>query len=133
MADDDNLFSEKPLDGADDPSDDAGALAIDSWQTDDEVVVRAPLAGVKPEDLDLTITENLVTIKGSRHDESQVSRGNFFVQECYWGSFERTYKLPASVDAERAKANLKNGILTIHLPKLEQSKKKSIAVEAIEE
>jgi HSP20 family protein len=132
MAEED-LFSEKPLEETSNDSGDAGALAIDSWETTEEVVIRAPLAGVKPEDLDLTITENMVTIKGSRHDESEVTKDNFFVQECYWGSFERTYKLPVSVDAERAKANLKNGILTIRLPKLEQTKTKNISVESIEE
>jgi HSP20 family protein len=108
--------------------DDAGQLAIDAYQTEDSVIVKAPIAGVNPEDLDVTITDDLVTIKGERRDEKQESRENYFVQECYWGSFTRSYVLPTAVDADSADASLKNGILTIAIPKLTKAKARSIKI-----
>ena len=105
-----------------------GQLAIDAFQTEDSVVVKAPIAGVKPEDLEISITDEAVSIKGQRMEEREITRDNYLAQECYWGSFSRTYSLPIAVDSEKAKASLKNGILTISIPKLEKSKKKIIKV-----
>jgi HSP20 family protein len=105
-----------------------GQLAVDAFQTDDSVVVKAPIAGVKPEDLEISITDEAVSIKGQRSEEKEITRDNYLTQECYWGSFSRTYSLPIAVDSEHAKAALKNGILTISIPKLEKSKKKIIKV-----
>lgn len=105
-----------------------GQLAIDAYQNDDSVVLKAPIAGVKPEELEISITEDAVTIKGERKEEKALTRDNYFCQECYWGSFSRMFSLPIAVDSEKAKASLKNGILTIVIPKLEKSKKKIIKV-----
>lgn len=105
-----------------------GQLAIDAYQTNDEVVIKAPIAGVRPEDLDVAITDEMVTIKGSRKEEHEMQKDSFFCQECYWGSFSRSYVLPIAVDADKAQASLKNGILTITLPKLEKTKIRSIKV-----
>lgn len=105
-----------------------GQLAIDAYQTDDEVVVKAPVAGVKPEDLEIAITDEVITIKGERHDDSQMTRDHYFTQECYWGSFSRSYLLPVAVEAEKAQANLQNGILTIKIPKQEKTRTRIIKV-----
>lgn len=105
-----------------------GQLAIDAYQTDDSVVLKAPIAGVRPEDLEISITDDLVSIKGERKEEARIERDNYLCQECYWGGFSRTYSLPVAVDSEKAQAGLKNGILTIAIPKLEKSKTKVIKV-----
>jgi len=107
-----------------------GQLAIDAYETDDSIVVKAPIAGVKPEDLEISITDEAISVKGQRKEEHEITRDNYLAQECYWGSFSRTYNLPIAVDSEKAKASLKHGILTIKIPKLEKSKRKIIKVKA---
>ncbi len=108
--------------------DGGGQLAIDAYQTDDSVVVKAPIAGVNPEDLEVSITDDVVTIKGERRGAEAVSREHYFVQECYWGSFSRSYVLPTSVDADNADAQLKNGILTITIPKLSKTRARKLSI-----
>jgi HSP20 family protein len=105
-----------------------GQLAIDAYQTEDAIVVKAPIAGVSPENMDISITDEMVTIRGERQDEHHLDKGSFFCQECYWGSFSRSYVLPIAVDADKAQASLKNGILTIIIPKLEKTKTRTIKV-----
>lgn len=106
-----------------------GQLAIDAYQTPAEVVIKAPIAGVRQEDLDVTITDEEVTIRGERHDAQSDSIENYLVQECYWGSFTRTYVLPVAVDSDKASAKLVDGILTIVIPKAAKARTKTIAVE----
>ncbi len=108
-----------------------GQLALDVYQTDDVVILKAPIAGVKPADLDVSVTDEVVTIKGARRDEAATSRDGYFIQECYWGDFVRTYVLPVAVDADRAEARLQDGLLTITIPKLEKSKTRTIQIQAI--
>ncbi|MCL5407561.1 MAG: Hsp20/alpha crystallin family protein [Patescibacteria group bacterium] len=105
-----------------------GQLAVDVFQTEDNVVLKAPLAGVKPEDLELSITDEVVTIKGERKEVEEIKRENYLAQECYWGAFARSYVLPMPVTSEKAQATLKNGILTITLPKQEKTKAKKIEI-----
>jgi len=105
-----------------------GQLAVDAYQTNDEVIVKAPIAGVKPQDLEISITDEVLTVRGKRSQEVAVEQADYFCQECYWGAFSRTYVLPVPVDADRAQANLKDGILTIAIPKQEKSKTKVIKI-----
>ena len=106
-----------------------GQLAIDVYQTADTVVVKAPVAGVKPEDLDVSITEEMVTIRGERHDQSTEHVEGYLVQECYWGPFSRSYALPVAVDSEKAVAKLGDaGILTITIPKAAKARTRSLTV-----
>jgi HSP20 family protein len=105
-----------------------GQLAVDVYETDDSVVLKAPIAGVRPDDLEISITDEAVSIKGHRKEEHEITRDNYLAQECYWGTFSRTYSLPIAVDSEKSKASLKHGILTIKIPKLEKSKRKIIKV-----
>ena len=105
-----------------------GELAIDVFDDGENLVIKAPMAGVRPADLELSITEDAVAIKGTRHAEHTEKDTNHLVQECYWGAFERTYTLPVTVDSERAKANLKDGLLTVAIPKTQKSKTKVIEV-----
>jgi len=110
-------------------SDYEGQLAIDVFQTDENVVVKAPIAGVKPEDLDVSVTDGVLTIKGQRTQEEKIRDENYFAQECYWGAFARSFTLPTGLDPENTAASLKNGVLTIKIPKEEKSKTRSIKIE----
>ncbi len=107
-----------------------GQLAVDVYQTDDHIVIRSTVAGVKPEDLNISIDGDMVTIKGQRQEEEEISDDNYLYKECYWGSFSRSIILPVEVKGEEAEATLKNGILTIKLPKVKKTKNVSIKVNA---
>ncbi len=93
--------------------DEIGELAIDVFEDGDNLVIKAPMAGVKANNLELTLTDDIISIKGERRAEHQEKGAHHYVEECYWGSFERTYTLPLAVESEKAKATLKDGLLTI--------------------
>ena len=105
-----------------------GQLAVDVFQTKESVVIKAPIAGVDPKQLEVAIAEDVVTIRGERVDDSVVERENYYVQECYWGAFSRSIIMPVSVNADKAEASLKNGVLSITIPKVIQDKIKKIKV-----
>jgi len=105
-----------------------GQLTIDVYQTDTEIVIKSTIAGVKPEDLDVTINNDMVSIRGERKREEQVSEENYYYQECYWGNFSRSVILPVDIISEKSEASMKNGILTIRLPKSDTNKTKKIQV-----
>ncbi len=107
-----------------------GQLTIDVYQTNDDIVVQTMVAGVRPEDLDITITRDMVTIKGSREKTNATSEENYFYKELYWGSFSRTVLLPQEIDPEATEATEKNGLLTLRLPKIDKEKKRNIRVKA---
>ena len=109
-----------------------GQLAVDVFQTEDDIVLKAPIAGVKSDDLEISITDEVISIKGERKEVEETTKENYFATECYWGSFSRSYILPIAVDAEKATAGLKNGILTLRIPKLEKSKTKTIEIKTEE-
>lgn len=108
--------------------DNEGQLTIDVYQTDNDIVIKSTIAGVKPEDIDVTINNDMVTIHGERRNEEEVTEENYYYQECYWGGFSRSVILPVDVIAEKAEASMKNGILTIRLPKADSNKTKRIQV-----
>jgi HSP20 family protein len=110
-----------------------GQLAIDVYQTNDDVLIKAPIAGVKPEDLDVSVTDGVLTIKGERKQEETIKEQDFFAQECYWGAFARQFTLPTGIDSEKTAASLKNGVLTIKIPKEEKTKTRTIQINAEEE
>ena len=105
-----------------------GQLAVDAYQTNDAVVIKAPIAGVKPADLEISITDEVVSVKGHRRQEVDIEASDYFCQECYWGAFSRSYVLPVAVDADKAQASLKDGILTIAIPKQEKSKTRVLKI-----
>lgn len=105
-----------------------GQLTIDVYQTETEIVIKSTIAGVKPEDLDVSISNDMITIKGDRKNEEIVEDNSYYYRECYWGSFSRSVVLPMDVLAEKIDATLKNGILTIRLPKADVTKTKKIQV-----
>ncbi len=108
-----------------------GQLAVDVYQTDSKVIVKAPVAGVKPEELDITVTDDMVTIRGERKEEKKVEKEDYLCQECYWGAFSRSVVLPIPVASEKAKATFKDGILTITAPKATKARTKKVRVRKI--
>lgn len=105
-----------------------GQLSVDVYQDKDNVIIKSTIAGVKPEDIDISIQNDLITIKGKRDNDLTVSQEDYFYQECYWGSFSRSIILPVEVKSEETKAELKNGILTVILPKAKPIKAVSVKV-----
>lgn len=105
-----------------------GQLTIDVYQTDTDIVIKSTIAGVKPEDLDVSINNDMLTIRGERKNDEQVMEENYYYQECYWGSFSRSVILPIDVVADKIEASMKNGILTVRMPKAESNKSKKIQV-----
>jgi len=104
-----------------------GQLAIDIYQTENELVIRSAIAGVKPEFVDISLERDIITIRGKREKPFE-EKEDYFTQECYWGPFSREIILPVEVDPNLAEATMKEGILTIRLPKIEREKKKKIIV-----
>ena len=97
-------------------SQEEGQLVIDIYQTDDELVIQSAIAGVKPGDFDVSIEKDMITIKGKR-EKPFPEEGDYFLKECYWGTFSREIILPVEVDSGRANAEMKDGVLTIRMPK----------------
>jgi len=108
----------------------AGALAVDMYETDQDVVIKSSMPGVKAEDLDITITGDTLTIKGETKTEEKVEKANYIRQERRYGAFCRSLTLPTTIVAEKAKAEFENGVLTLTLPKAEEVKPKTIEVKA---
>lgn len=105
-----------------------GELTVDVYQTPNEIVIKTMVAGVRPEDLDITITRDMVTIKGKRETEKTVSDDDYFHQELFWGSFSRTIMLPAEIEVEESEAIEKHGLLIIRLPKIDRHKQARLKV-----
>ncbi len=105
-------------------------MAVDVYQTDSEIVIRSTIAGVKPEDLDISIESDIIFIKGNRQEPPEKSEKTYFRQECYWGPFSRQIILPEETDPSRAEATMKEGILTIRIPKIERKKKIKIEIKS---
>lgn len=99
-----------------------GQLSVDVYQKGNAIVVKSTIAGVEPEDLEIFLNRDMLTIKGKREHEGKVERGDYFIRECYWGRFSRTIILPSDVKSEEAKATLKDGVLTIAMPKAQHSR-----------
>lgn len=112
------------------PTEADGQLTVDVFQDDDNLYVQSAVAGVGPEDLDITITKDSVTIKGKRARTHTVKERDFFYQECFWGAFSRSIILPEEVDPDRSHATLKNGILTVKLPRADGKKRKGIKIKS---
>lgn len=105
-----------------------GQLSIDVYQTPKDIVVKSTIAGVKPQDIDISINNDMLTIRGKREVEETVKEDDYLYRECYWGSFSRSIILPVEIAADKVEAELQNGVLTVRLPKTKVSKQISIKV-----
>jgi HSP20 family protein len=107
---------------------DEGELAVDVYQNVNEIIIKTMVAGVRPEDLDVSISRDMVTIKGRRENERMINEGDYFHRELYWGTFSRTVVLPQEIDVDTAEAVEKHGLLIIKLPKLDKNRQTKIKV-----
>ncbi|MFQ5594618.1 MAG: Hsp20/alpha crystallin family protein [Anaerolineae bacterium] len=105
------------------------AVPIDMYETDNSLVVSAAVPGLKPEDVDISISGNTLTVKGEFQAEEEGKRGNVHFQERRYGKFQRSVTLPGTVDTEAAEATFENGVLKVALPKAEEARPKQIAVQ----
>lgn len=107
-----------------------GQLPIDVYQTPSEIIVHAFVAGVRPDELSVSIRRDMVEIEGSRMERSQISEPDYFSRELFWGSFSRSILLPQEVDVEASTAAAKDGLLTITMPKLDKARQTKLRVKA---
>jgi len=107
-----------------------GELAVDVYETPTHILIKAMIAGVRPEDLDVSITRDMVTVRGKRERAIEGNAGDHFFQELYWGSFSRTIVLPQEVEIEEAEATEKHGLLVIKLPKLDKGRHAKLKVKS---
>ncbi|MDP3734886.1 MAG: Hsp20/alpha crystallin family protein [bacterium] len=105
-----------------------GQLAVDVYQTPSDIVVKTMVAGVKPDEIDIVITRDMLTIRGSRSEARTISEDDYLHRELYWGTFSRTVLLPAEVDPDSAEAMSRQGLLIIKLPKLDKDRQTKLKV-----
>lgn len=115
-------YEEEEFDGTE------GQLAIDVYQTPDDIFIESAIAGVDPEDLDINVTNDSITIRGKRRHTREVSDRDYLYQECFWGKFSRSIILPQEIDPDKAAVSFKNGVLKIKLPKLNKKKVRKLKV-----
>ncbi|MEA2097473.1 MAG: Hsp20/alpha crystallin family protein [Patescibacteria group bacterium] len=109
-------------------SDEEGQLTVDVYKTEDLIVIKSIIGGVRPEDLDISVTNDMVTIKGKRSNSNNVVPDDYYYQECFWGNFSRSIILPNDIKTEGVEATIKNGILTVKLPKIEKNSSMKVEV-----
>ena len=106
-------------------------LTVDVYQTPTEIIIQTMIAGVKPEDIELTIARDMITIRGKREESRKIEEDNYFAKELYWGAFSRTILLPQEIEPEESEATEKHGLLTIKLQKIDKDKKTSVKIKSI--
>lgn len=114
----------------DDETEQDGELPIDMYQTRDAIIIRALVAGVSPEDLNISITRDMVTLKGMREEIQEVPDEDYFHRELFWGSFSRSIVLPEEIIIDEAEAKEKHGLLEITLPKLDKGRSARLTVKS---
>ncbi len=105
-----------------------GQLSIDVYQNKKELIIKSTIAGVKPEDIDIAINNDMLTIRGKREMITEIEEEDYLFKECYWGAFSRSVILPVEVQANKIDATLENGVLTVILPKAKVNNQVSIKV-----
>jgi HSP20 family protein len=108
-----------------------GELTVDVYQTPEMIVIKSMIAGVRPEDLDISITRDMVTIRGKREEERIARDDDYFARELYWGSFSRSISLPEEIDVDESEAVEKHGLLILKLPKLDKKRQSKLKVKTV--
>jgi len=106
-------------------------LSVDVYQTPTDIIIQTMVAGVKPEDLELSIARDTITIRGAREESRTVDEDNYFSKELYWGKFSRTLSLPTEVEPEEVEATERHGLVTIKIKKVDKEKKNNVKVRSI--
>ena len=110
---------------------DEAELSVDVYQTPTDIIVETMVAGVKPEDLELSVSRDMITIRGEREGARNIDEDNYFTKELYWGKFSRTMSLPAEVEPEEVEATEKHGLLIVKIKKVDKQKKNTVRVKSI--
>ena len=113
------------------PVEEVGELSVDVYQTDNDIVVQAMIAGVRPEDLNVSITREMVTLEGRRQKSAEVEGDGYFMKELYWGAFARKILLPCEVEPSEAEAYEKSGLLTLRMPKIDKARTQKVKVRSL--
>lgn len=121
----------EPLSPPHTEEDEEGELTVDIYDKEDAIVIQSTVAGVKPEDIDISVTNDTVTLKGKRERFDAVAEKDYYYKELFWGAFSRSVILPEEVDEELAEAALKHGLLTIKLPKRRRGVVQKVKVKTI--
>jgi|TARA_Y100000310_G_scaffold296014_1_gene327886 HSP20 family protein len=108
--------------------DNGGQLTVDVYQNPNEIIIKALVAGVQPENLDVSITRDMITIKGQRDGGKEITEDDYFYKELYWGAFSRTILLPQEIEVDEATASEKHGLLTLTLPKVNKEKQTKLKI-----
>lgn len=111
--------------------DEEAELSLDVYQTPTDVIIQTMVAGVKPDNLELSISRDMVTIRGEREESRTIDEDNFFAKELYWGKFSRAFSLPVEVEPEEVEATERHGLVTIKIRKVDKDKKSSVKVKSI--
>jgi len=110
---------------------DEAELSVDVYQTPTDIIIQTMVAGVKPEDLELSISRDMITIRGQREESRTIDEDNYFTKELFWGRFSRTMSLPAEVEPEEVEATERHGLITIKIKKVDKEKKNTVKVRSI--
>lgn len=105
-----------------------GQLTLDVFRDGNDIIIKSTIAGVSSDEIDISITNDMVTVKGERKKDQKVKNSDYYYQELYWGRFSRSVILPVDIDPDKAKASMKNGVLTIRLPMASKNKTKKISL-----
>ena len=108
-----------------------GELSLDVFTTPDDIIVRAMIPGVRKDDMDIAISRDSITVKGSRKEDKVIADQDYVVRELYWGAFSRTIQLPHEVDIEHAEATENQGMLTIKLPRVDKERQTKLRIKSI--
>lgn len=114
------------LGGEEEPAE--GQLPVDTYQTPSEIVIRTFIAGVRPDEINLSISRDMIVIEGARSERESIQDSEYFNRELFWGTFSRTILLPQEIDVDNASATAKDGLLTLILPKLDKAKQTKLKV-----
>ena len=129
MTEDKQVMEDKDwLDNKDNSNKEEGQLTVDVYQTEDLIVIKSVIGGVASESIDISITGDMITIKGNRTNPDKVESDDYYYQECFWGAFSRSIILPCDIETKGVEAIIKNGILTVKLPKIEKNSSMKIKV-----
>lgn len=121
----DDFFSRSPI-----TSEGIGTIDVNLLQTDDNIIVKASIPGVKPEEINISVSGDTLTLRGEIKEDQEFKDANYYIREMRQGNFSRTMTLPVKVDSDKAKAEFENGILCLTLPKAEEVKPKTITIKA---
>ena len=130
----DRLFSDSFVRPARWPSqadEGAATLPLDMYETDEDVIVKASVPGIKPDDVEVTMQDGVLQIRGESEQEREETEGRYHYRERHYGSFARAVRLPGNVDADKVDAEFENGVLTVRIPKAEQAKPRKITVKSV--